>query len=125
MVKRREYQCLTASIIGLSVIASLSFADITIVRADQKEAFHLNCLDVLAQIRIALSNYYVRQSFSSSANESTLFPPSLHDEGFLENLKNVFKDGKLPVHPCNKDWNDFYNSTDGTLNVTAACDCQQ
>jgi hypothetical protein len=71
-------------------------------------------------INIALSSYYAKTGTRSPSSEPS-FPSSLHDADFQTNF---FDDGKLPERPCGKDWNDFYNSIDGKLNVTAACDCR-
>ncbi|MFZ2412116.1 MAG: hypothetical protein WAW23_11140 [Candidatus Methanoperedens sp.] len=103
-----------------AILGTLNFIHFRSKMTELKK--EVDCFTLCSNIRTALSNYYARQSMGSVSDETKFFPSSLHDTEFLTN-SNI-EGARLPDHPCGKDWNDFYNSTDGKFNMTAACDCK-
>jgi hypothetical protein len=80
-----------------------------------------SCTDNVKKIRHALSWYYQQHMDSNGIGN---YPSSLHDVEFMRTSGHMFKDRKLPEHPCGKDWNDFYNAKKFNLDMAAACNCK-
>lgn len=73
------------------------------------------CEGAAASIDTALSSY---SSATAAKNDSeSRFPQSIHDPEFLQYLAEQ----KLPSHPFEKDWNDYYDPQQGRINSKDAC----
>ena len=139
-------------IIGLIVLAFLPFTDVETLNPEQKKAakkkgniiggitvavviiaamlnslYYNKSMKILGQekacgakvvmIQGAVFDYSTSHSYGT---KSYSYPPSLREEGVLRK----FKEGRLPEHPCGKDWNDFYDPEAGRLDIFKACNCR-
>lgn len=96
-------------IIGiLAAIAVPKFIDLR--ESAQKAA----CQGSASALQTAISNYYARTALS---NNDAIWPKSLHDYEFYS---YYLAEGTLPDHPLNWDWNQYYDSSSGTLSVGKA-----
>ena len=99
-------------IVILGILAAVAIPKFIDLRKDAQKAA---CKGSGAAIQTAISNYYARQAIAGT--EGTVFPSTLHDASFLYYLSG----DTLPPNNFGNDWDDYYDSSSGNLNVDSAC----